>query len=345
MTKPAFNMVITSDRYDLLWEEQTLASLPDMAVELTTAQCEGEDDFIEATREADAILLTSRDAITPRVVSALDRCRVISRYAVGIDRIDLEAATRKGIVVTYVPDYCTAEVADHALALILALNRRIVELDRELRTGAWLRNAYHTTRILHGPVPPLREQTLGIIGIGRIGSQVARRAAPFGMRVLAADPYLTRGEIAERGAEPVDMQTLAREADIVSIHCPLTTETTGLIDRNWLALLKPAAVVVNTARGSVIELDDLVEALQQGRIAGAALDVVHPEPLPEHSPLYAMPNVILTPHSAYYSERSILRVREDALDGALRVLRGQFPRTVANPEVMALLDLAPYTAD
>jgi D-3-phosphoglycerate dehydrogenase len=230
------------------------------------------------------------------------------------------------------------------MALILSLNRRIIDLDRELRAGAWVRNAYHTTRILRGPVPPLREQTLGIIGLGRIGTEVARRAAPFGLRVLAADPCLPDEEIGRRGAEPVDIETLARESDIVSLHCPLTADTVGMIDDQWLAMLKPSAMIVNTARGPIIDLESLIATLQDGRIAGAALDVVHPEPLPEDSPLYAMPNVILTPHAAYYSERSIVRVREEALDGALRVLRGQFPRTVANLAVMASLDLAPYTA-
>ncbi len=342
MAHPAYSMAITSDRYDLAWEASVLSALPDMTVSLTAASCGSEDDLIEATRHADAILLTSRDAITARVVGELQRCKVISRYAVGIDHIDLQAATERGIIVTHVPDYCTSEVADHAMALILALNRRIVELDRDLHEGAWTRNAYHTNRILRGPIAPLREQTLGLIGLGRIGAAVAKRAAPFGLRITAADPHLSADEIKRRGAEPVDMQTLAREAGIISIHCPLLPETTRLIDAAWLSLLQPSAVLVNTARGAVIDLEALAEALREGCLAAAALDVVDPEPLPEDSELFALPNVILSPHAAYYSERSVKTVRAEALDSAIRVLRGQFPRTIANPEVVDHLSLARY---
>jgi D-3-phosphoglycerate dehydrogenase len=240
-----------------------------------------------------------------------------------------------------VPDYCTAEVADHALALILALNRRIVELDSALRQGAWIKHSYHTRRILRGPVPPLRELTLGLVGLGRIGRAIAERARPFGLRVVASDPYISPEVFQDYGATPLPLDDLLQQSDIVSLHCPLTPETRGLIGERALSLMKPSAVLVNTARGPVVDIPAVIAALQECRIAGAALDVTDPEPLPEDSPLYRLPNVILTPHAAYYSERSVEIVRRETLFEALRVLRGQRPRTVANPAVLSRVHLAP----
>ncbi|CAN5553437.1 C-terminal binding protein [soil metagenome] len=342
MNGPAFDMVITSDRYDLAWEEEHLANLPDMEISLRVGVCGSEEALVKAIADADAVLLTSRDEITPHVISQLRKCKVISRYAVGIDHIDLEAASERGIVITHAPDYCTNEVADHALSLILGLNRRIVELHQDLHAGSWNEHAHQTKRILRGPILPLRETTVGIVGLGRIGTAVAHRLAPFGAQIVAVDPYLAPEVIRQRGAEPVDFQDLAKRADIISIHCPLTLATHGMVDAQWLAALKSGVQIVNTARGLIVNLEDLISALQDNHVSGAALDVVYPEPLPPESALYKLPNVILTPHSAYYSERSIAQVRRDALDGALCVLRGQFPRVVANPSVASRVKLAPY---
>jgi D-3-phosphoglycerate dehydrogenase len=232
-------------------------------------------------------------------------------------------------------------VADHALAMILALNRRIVEQDRALREGAWVEHGPATRRILRGPIQPLREQTLGIIGFGRIGQAVAARAKPFGVTIIAADPYIDPEIIRGAGAEPVSLEELLARSDIATIHTPLTPETRGLIDATALARMKPSAVLVNTARGPIIDLSALARALQDGIIAGAALDVVDPEPLGANSPFYGMPNVILTPHSAYYSERSVDVVRRETLLEALQVLRGKRPRTVANPGVLSKVTLEP----
>ena len=196
-------------------------------------------------------------------------------------------------------------------------------------------------RILRGPVPALRDQTLGIVGLGRIGRAVADRARPFGLTLLAADPFVDPAVVREHGAEPVALDALLARSDIVSLHCPLTDETRGLIGPSAFGLMKPTAVLVNTARGPVVDLDAAIAALQHGTIAGAALDVVYPEPLPVDSPLYRLPNVILTPHVAYYSERSIAIVRSETLSEALRVLRGRRPRTVANPAVLERVQLAP----
>ncbi|CAA9566651.1 MAG: D-3-phosphoglycerate dehydrogenase [uncultured Thermomicrobiales bacterium] len=332
-------VLITSDRYGnetagMETEHAIVAEYPDLAVALRGVACTTEDELIAAGAGADALLVSTREAISARVLQQLPRCKVVARYGVGLDNVDLDAATAEGIVVTHFPGYCTAEVADHALASILALNRRLVELDRDLRAGAWTAHGPQTRSILRGPVHPLREQTLGIVGFGRIGRAVALRAAPFGLTVLAADPHQAPEEIAAAGVEPVPLDALLARSDIVTIHCPLSPETRGLIDAAALARMKAGAVLVNTARGPIVDLVAIVPVLESGRLAGAALDVVDPEPLPAGSPLYRLPTVILTPHSAYYSERSVDTVRRETLVGALDVLRGVMPAVVANPSVL-----------
>lgn len=342
MSRSGFVLASTSDRYDVDWERATLGAIPGFEFELRPAPPPSATDRIaDYARDVDALLVSSREAIDRNTIAQLTRCKVIARYAVGLDNIDLDAAAERGIVVTHYPMYCTREVADHALAFILALNRRIVDLDRDLRAGAWVELAHRTRQILRGPVPPLRESTVGLIGIGRIGTEVAARLAPFGVRILAHDPYVPGEEIRRRGAEPAAFEDLLESSDIVTLHCPLTPETKGMIDATALARMKPGAMVVNTARGPIVDLAALVDALESGRIGGAALDVAYPEPLPLESRLYALPNVVLTPHSAYYSERSVEIIRRETLLAAVDVLMGRMPPVVANPAVLARVELAP----
>lgn len=339
-----YTIVLTSDRYGnethgLELEKKMVAAVEDLDLTLISRTCVSEDTLIESAADADALLVSTREAITRRVLENCPTVKVVARYGVGLDNVDLEAATDCGIVVTHFPGYCTAEVADHALSMILALNRRIVEQDRSLREGAWVKHGPATRTILRGPVQPLREQTVGVIGFGRIGKSVVARLRPFGVSIVVADPYADPEAIRAAGAEPVTLDDLMAQADIITIHCPLTPETRGMINAEKIALMKPTAVIVNTARGPIIDLKALAAALEAGQIAGAALDVVDPEPLPADAPFYQMPNVILTPHSAYYSERSAEVVRRETLNDALRVLRGQRPRTVANPGVLEKVTL------
>ena len=341
-----FTVVVTSDRYGnetegLEVEQEIAAAIDDLEIELRGRPSTSEEELIAAGADADALCVSTREAVTRRVLENLPRTKVISRYGVGLDNVDLDAAAEAGIVVTHYPGYCTAEVADHALAMILALNRRIVEQDRSLRAGAWVRFGPATRSILRGPIPPLRELTLGIVGFGRIGQAVAERARPFGLRLVTADPYQEPAVIEAHGVEPVGLEALLERADIVTLHCPLTPETRGLIDAAALARMRPSAVLVNTARGPIVDLPALEAALAAGALAGAAIDVTYPEPLPAGSPFYQMENVILTPHSAYYSERSVEVVRRETLLEAVQVLRGKRPRTVANPAVLERVHLEP----
>jgi D-3-phosphoglycerate dehydrogenase len=335
-----YTILVTSDRYELSLEQGLLAGYPELTVDLRGAACDTEDELIAAAEGADALITSSREAVTRRVFEHLPRLKVMSRHGVGLDNVDLEAATEHGVVVTHFPMYCTDEVADHTMALILALQRRIVELDRDLRQGAWLEHGHHLDRILHGPLPALRELTLGLVGFGRIGRAVARRSSGYDLTIIAADPYVEDSAIIALGVTPVTLDELLGTANIVSLHCPLTPETAGLIGERELTMMKPHSLLVNTARGPVVDLGALIPVLRSGRLS-AALDVVDPEPLPADSPLYTLPNVVLTPHAAYYSERSVDVLRTETFADTLAVLRGVQPRVVANPAVLSRLTLDP----
>ncbi len=344
MAGKSFTVVVTSDRYGnetegLEIEQALVDEITDLDITLLGRPSATEDELIEAGRDADALCVSTREAVTRRVLENLPNTKVISRYGVGLDNVDLDAAADNNIVVTHYPGYCTSEVADHAMSMLLALNRRLVEQDRSLREGDWVKFGPATRTILKGTVPALREQTLGIIGFGRIGQALAERARPFGVTMITADPYQDPAVVEAHGVHLVSLEDLLKRSDLVTIHCPLTPETRGLINKERLALMKPTAFLVNTARGPIIDLPALADALANKRLAGAALDVVDPEPLPANSPFYTMGNVILTPHSAYYSERSVELVRRETLLEAIEVLRGKRPRTVANPDVLARVHL------
>jgi D-3-phosphoglycerate dehydrogenase len=279
--------------------------------------------------DADGII-TQYGAFTRRVLQALRRCRVIARYGVGVDTIDLAAAAECGIIVAFVPDYGTDEVSNHAAALILALHRRVLPLDAEVRTGHW------DFRV-GAPIQRLTKQTLGIVGLGRIGTALATKLRPFGLTILASDPYRTDWPDWVRR---VPLDELLQASDIISLHCPLTAETRHLMDATALRKMKPTAVLVNTARGGVVDAEAVVRALRERWIAGAALDVQEEEPMPATHPLAGLDNVILTPHAAWYSEDSIVECKRKTALAVRRVLEGHVPAAVANPEVLNRLPWA-----
>jgi D-3-phosphoglycerate dehydrogenase len=300
--------------------------LAEFGADMAATDALDEDALIEATRDADA-LLVNRAPITRRLIENLRRCQVIVRKGVGYDVVDVEAATERGILVCTLPDIWTDEVANQAMALILACNRRILPLDRLLRSGGW--RSYQQVRI-----GQLRDETLGIIGYGRIGSAVARRAVPFGMEILAYDPYLPQNPPRESGVLRVDtLEELLVRSDFVSIHCPLTDETRHMIGEPELRRMKPTSYVVNTARGPIVDQQALTRALQEGWIAGAGLDVLEKEPPDREDPLLAMDNVILTPHNGFYSDPAVARMHVRAAEEVIDALSGRWPRGLLNVEL------------
>ncbi len=272
-------------------------------LELITAQCRTEEDVIEAGRGV-AALLTQYAPITARVLAELPELRMVGRYGVGYDIVDVEAARERGVWVANVPDYGTEEVAVHALSMALALLRHLPLYDRDVKGGRW-----HPAST--GPLFRLKNLTLGVVGLGRIGGTFARRASPWFGKTLGCDPYL--GEDAwPEGVERASLGEVFSESLGVSLHPPLTEETRRFIDRDLLGRMPEGGYLVNTARGGLVVMDDLLWALEEGPLAGAALDVLpHEPPAPDH-PLLSNPNVILTPHAAFYSLEAEEEVRRKA---------------------------------
>ena len=248
---------------------------------------------------------------------------------IGVDNIAVEEATRLGIPVTNVPAYCLDEVAEHALALLLAGARKLLRYDRALRADDWSLGTGM-------PVYRVAGRTLAIIGFGKIGRALARKAAALGLQLLAHDPGVADGEIRAAGVEPVSLDEALARADFVSLHTPLTEGTRHLLNAERLGRMKATAFVINTARGALIDQEALLQALREGRLAGAGLDVFVPEQLPAGHPLLSMPNVIATPHTAFYSEESVLELERLAAQNVADILSGRRPRDVVNPEVLAL---------
>lgn len=279
--------------------------------------------------DADGILLFHEVSLPAELIRRLERCRVIVRGGVGFDNVDLAAARARGITVCHVPDYGVDEVADHAIGLMLAVNRGWVRVERRLRRHLepWDKRAVE-------PVSRLAGQTFGVIGLGRIGAATALRARAFRMRVIACDPYLRPGLEKVYGVPLVDLDTLLRESDVVSVHTPLNEETRGLLGSRALSLMKRGAILINTSRGAVVDTEALADALESGHISGAGIDVLPSEPptgeerlvklwREDRNPLV---NLILTPHTAFYSEEAVMEIRVKAAQEIRRVLGGAPPR-------------------
>jgi D-3-phosphoglycerate dehydrogenase len=320
----SFIVAITDYVFPSLEPEQRV--LAPLGVQLRPAQCKSEEEIIDLAQEADAVL-NCYAKLTARVIEKLSRCKIIVRYGIGVDNVDLAAATRGRIVVTNVPDYCIDEVSDHALALLLALERRIVAADGAVKAGAW-------DVVAHAGIRRLRGQTLGLVGFGKIAVAVASKVQPLGMKVLVYDPYLEPELITRHGAEAVNLDKLLAEADAISIHVPLSPETHSLIGERELARMKPTAFLINTSRGGIVDEQALAEALKAGRICGAALDVLSVEPPPLDHPLRGLSNVILTPHLAFYSRESVIELQTKAAEEVARALKGEPPRSPVNREVL-----------
>jgi D-3-phosphoglycerate dehydrogenase len=320
----SFIVAITDYVFPSLEPER--AVLEPLGVELRPQQCRSEEEIIALAEEADAVL-NCYAKMTARVIERLKRCRIIARYGIGVDNVDLAAAGKAKILVTNVPDYCIDEVSDHALALLLALARRIVAADVAVKAGAW-------DVVAHAGIHRLRGRTLGLIGFGKIAKALVSKVRPLGMRVLVYDPYLEPMIIAHQGAEAVSLDKLLAEADAISIHVPLSPETRNIIGQRELARMKSTAFVINTSRGGIVDEQALAVALKENRLEGAALDVLSTEPPPPDHPLRQAPNVILTPHLSFYSRESVIELQTKAAEEVARALRGESPRSPVNPEVL-----------
>ena len=284
-----------------------------------------EDEIVSMAPEADAIL-TNWKRVPVAALEAAPRCCIVARYGVGVDNIPVDRATELGILVANVPDFCTAEVSDHALALLLACARRIVPFDRSTHEGRW------SLEIAPG-LPRLSGQTLGLVGFGGIARALVPKVLALGLRVLAYTPRLQPGHV--RGVDRTNnLQRVLAESDYVSLHAPATSETLGLIGEGELRAMKPTAYLINTSRGSLVDEDALARALNEGWIAGAALDVLASEPPPPDHPLLALENAIITPHAAFYSEAAIAELQRKAAWNVAMALRGEAPQTTINRVVL-----------
>jgi D-3-phosphoglycerate dehydrogenase len=313
-------------------DEHMRETFAEIDAEVIEKECSEEQDVIDFARDADAVL-TARAPLTRNVVEKLSKCKVIGRFGAGTDNVDHEAATEKHIVVVYVPDFCIEEVSNHALMFILACAKKLIQLDRSVREGRW---GFE----LLPPMAAIANQTLGLVGFGRIARVLARKVQPLGMKVLAHDPYVSQEVFEKYDVARVALEHLLRESDYVSLHTPLTEETKGLIWARQLGMMKPSAYLINCARGAVVDERALIDVLKNNAIAGAAVDCLDLEPPAPDNPLLSMENVILTPHSAAYSDAAIDFLRRKIVTQVADVLMGRKPEFVRNPDVLRKVKLS-----
>ncbi len=326
---PKLKVVVTDYiEPDLSWETAEMAK---RGIDFATHQIKFAplDEVIAKTSDADVVVVNML-RVNRELISGLKKCKLVIRHGVGYDNVDVAALNEAGIPLCYIPDYCVEEVAEQAIALMFACGRRIVS-SRKVLDDSSARGIWDFNPVI--PVFRMAGQTVGIIGCGRIGSRVYQKLASFGVKFLICDPYLTDERKRELGIEVVDKETVFRESDFVTIHTPLTPETRHIVNAGTLAMMKRSAYLVNTARGPMVDANALAEALKKGTIAGAGIDVFDIEPPPADYPLFGLPNAILTPHLAWYSEDAAWRIRELIVLEIDRFVAGQAPRYLGKPSV------------
>lgn len=311
---------------DYVWESLDVEKKAlDGLASLVALQTRKPEEFLPEATDCDALLNTYAGPITGEVMARMPTCKIIARYGIGVDTIDVDAATAAGIIVTNNPTYCIDDVAEHTMALLLSCARKVAFYDRLVRKGRW--------EVPPGkPIFRLVGSTLGLVGFGNIARAVAGRAAAFGMRVLYYDPFVEAGQFPVPG-EKKELFEMLRESDFVSVHPPLTRETRGMMNDEAFARMKPTAFLINCSRGPIVDTEALVRALDAGRIAGCALDTTDPEPLPDPHALRGRENVIITPHAAWYSEQAMVGLQSGAPNEVRRVLTGEWPVNVVNKAV------------
>jgi len=304
-------------------EREALAAI---GAQLVVGRCREAAEVIDLARDADGVLVTYAP-VTREVIDALTRCKIVGRMGIGLDNVDIAAATVRGIVVTNVPDYCVDEVSDHALALLLGCVRRLRQLDQAVRAGQWDFRPFR-------PIPRIRGKVIGLVGFGKIARAMARKCQGLGMQVATFDPYIAPDIARSQGAVPMrSLEELLRESDFVSVHVPLGAETRGLLGEAEFGIMKHGAVLVNTARAEIVDEGALGQALASGRLTAAGLDVIV-NPRADH-PLLAFPGVLVSPHAAFFSEEATEELQARAVGDVVRVLTGGLPLNPVNPEVLA----------
>lgn len=296
-------------------------------VELVLADARSADQVIEAAADADALVVQNA-SVTREVLEALPKVKVVGRYGVGVDTVDVAAATSLGVAVCNVPGYGTESVSDHAISLAVALVRNLVRLDASVRMGSAGIEAA-------APIPQFSTLRFGVLGFGRIGRATARKASGVGFEVAVCDIYAELSNPTPEGWPVLGFEELLARSDVLSLHTPLDDSTAHLIDAEALARLPEGAFLINTARGGIVDTKALLEALETGQLCGAGLDVIEDEPLPPDHPLLRAERCILTPHAAFYSEQSYMELKSRTIENVVDVLRGRLPRNILNPEVLA----------
>ncbi len=322
MERSRYQVMITDCDHGSIEEEKE--ELGRIGAELILAQIREEEDLIRVCKEADG-LINQYAILNRNVLNHLPKCKVVARYGVGVDSIDLRAATDLGIIVANVPDYCIDEVATHAVAMLLTLIRKTAFFDRKVKSGQW--------NFRQGvPIHRIQGKILGLIGCGKIGFEVAKRISTFGVKVMAFDPYIhSTGE----KIELTDLETILRKSDFISIHCPLNESTRHLIGEQAFKKMERKPFLINTSRGPIVNEKALIQALEEGRISGAGLDVLETEPPGSENPMLKMQNVIFSPHVGFYSEESISELKRRTAKNVSDVLMGRRPGSVVNQEVIS----------
>ncbi len=307
--------MVTDYEYESVELEEKM--LAEAGIELTAGHWRTPEELIPRVADMDALIVQYAE-ISRDVIQAMKHCKMIVRYGIGIDSVDVEAATEKGIYVCNIPDYGLDDVSNHAIAFMFALMKKFYITDPDLRAGNW-----DYEKLV--PITRFSESTVGIAGFGRLGQMVARKLKGFGVRLIAYDPYFNEKAGKELGVESVDFDTLVAESDYITIHCPALPENDGMFNDQVFDRMKKTAYVINTARGTIINEAALVRALKEGKIAGAGIDVFEKEPVTKDNPLLALPNVILSGHTAWYSETAIYNLHREAAEEVINVLQGNKP--------------------
>ena len=300
--------------------------LEEAGFEVIVAPDSSEATLVKLASDAEAIMFCFAQ-VTEKVLESAGNCKIAARYGIGVDNVDIDKATELGIAVTNVPDYCMDEVTDHALGMIIALNRRLVPHTKKVTEGGW------DDVVLDEPMHRTRGATLGIVGVGRIGRSLAKKAHGFGMKILAYDPLIDVGNEID-GVRAVTLDEILAKSDFVSLHVPLLPSTQNMIGAAELSQMKRGAIIVNCSRGGLIVEDDLANYLASGHIAGAGLDVVEPTPPDPSSALLSQENIIITPHTAFFSQASTIELEKRTAQEVVRVLQGHKPENLVNSDVL-----------